>query len=125
MESVSPNIFVRDLEATITWYRKLGFDVATSVPDDQGKMIFALMTNGNITFMFQTLSSIDNQLLHVSRSSGGSLLLYVKMKSIRTFFDSIEDKSSVISGLEKTFYGATEFSMIDPDNFVITFAEDE
>ena len=125
MESVSPNIFVHDLEATIAWYRKLGFDVATSVPDDQGKMIFALMTNGNVTFMFQTLSSIDNQLLHVSRSRGGSLLLYVKMKNIRTFFDSIEDKSRVISGLEKTFYGATEFSVIDPDNFVITFAEDE
>jgi len=30
----------------------------------------------------------------------------------------------VIKGLEKTFYGATEFSITDNNGFVLTFAED-
>lgn len=125
METVSPNIFVNDLESTIEWYERLGFVVVTSVPGDAGKMIFALMVNGTTTFMFQTFESINGQLPQVRRSGGGSILLYIKMKGIRNFYDSVKDKVEVLNGLEKTFYGATEFSVIDPNNFVLTFAEDE
>lgn len=125
MESVSPNIFVDDLPRTIEYYQKLGFQVITSVPDEKGNMIFALMMNGTVTFMFQTFKSIENQLPSVSRQPGGSLLLYIKMKGIRSFFEKIDGKVKILSGLEKTFYGATEFSVIDPNNFVLTFAEDE
>lgn len=125
METVSPNIFVDDLPRTIEYYEKLDFRVITSVPNEKGEMIFALMMNGTATFMFQTFKSIEDQLPSVSRRGGGSLLLYIKMKGIRTFFEKISGKVNVLSGLEKTFYGATEFSVIDPNNFVLTFAEDE
>ncbi|MDP4265605.1 MAG: VOC family protein [Bacteroidota bacterium] len=125
METVSPNIFVNDLQATIEYYQKLDFQIVTSVPDESGKMIFVLMMNGTTTFMFQTFKSIENQLSSVSRSNGGSLLLYIKMKGIRNFFEKIKEKVNILSGLEKTFYGATEFSVIDPNNFMLTFAEDE
>jgi uncharacterized glyoxalase superfamily protein PhnB len=125
MESVSPNIFVEDLEATISWYEMLGFRLVTSVPGEDNKILFALMVNGTTTFMFQTFKSIEGILPRVSRVNGGSLLLYIKMTGIRAFFESVRDKVNVVSGLEKTFYGATEFSVIDPNNFVLTFAEDE
>src|SRR5436853_5961678 len=125
METVSPNIFVTDLPGTIEFYQKLDFQVITSVPDASGEMIFALMMNGATTFMFQTFKSIENQLPAVSREKGGSLLLYIKMKGIRVFFERIRKTIPIISDLEKTFYGATEFSVVDPNNFVLTFAEDE
>jgi uncharacterized glyoxalase superfamily protein PhnB len=125
METVSPNIFVTDLPGTIEFYQKLDFQVITSVPDASGEMIFALMMNGATTFMFQTFKSIENQLPAVSREKGGSLLLYIKMKGIRAFFEKIRKTIPIMSGLEKTFYGATEFSVVDPSNFVLTFAEDE
>lgn len=125
METVSPNIFVYDLHATIEYYQKLDFQMVTSVPGEGGEMIFVLMMNGTTTFMFQTFKSIENQLPSISRSSGGSLLFYIKMKGIRTFFEKVKEKVNILSGLEKTFYGATEFSVIDPNNFMLTFAEDE
>ena len=125
METVSPNIFVHDLQATIEYYERLDFQVVTSVPDENGKIIFALMINGTATFMFQTFKSIENQLPSVSRSNGGSLLLYIKMKGIRTFFEKVKHNVNIQSELEKTFYGATEFSVIDPNNFLLTFAENE
>jgi uncharacterized glyoxalase superfamily protein PhnB len=125
METVSPNIFVTDMQATIAYYQKLDFHVVTSVPDESGTMIFVLMMNGATTFMFQTFKSIENQLPVVNRTPGGSLLLYIKMKGIRAFFDKVKDRVAILSGLEKTFYGATEFSVIDPNNFLLTFAEDE
>lgn len=47
------------------------------------------------------------------------------VKNIRNFFCGIEDKVKVLKGLEKTFYGTTEFSIEDNNGFVLTFAEDE
>jgi uncharacterized glyoxalase superfamily protein PhnB len=125
METVSPNIFVNDIQATIEYYKKLDFHVVTTVPGDGGPLVFALMMNGTTTFMFQTFKSIENQLPAVSRGNGGSLLLYIRMKGIRAFFEKVKTKVEVLTGLEKTFYGATEFSVVDPNNFVLTFAEDE
>lgn len=125
METVAPNIFVNDLPATIAFYQSIEFQIITTVPDEAGEIVFALMMNGTVTFMFQTFTSLKDQLPSVSRHGGGSLLLYVRMKGIRLFFERIRAKVNLLSGLEKTFYGATEFSVLDPNGFVLTFAEDE
>lgn len=125
METVSPNIFVNNIEETIAFYKLLGFQVVNSVPDPSGKLIFVLMTNGSVTFMFQTFESIGDSLPMISRNNGGSLLLYVKMKGIRSFYEQVKSKMTVLTSLETTFYGATEFSIRDNNNYMITFAEDE
>jgi len=124
METISPNIFVNDIHATVAFYQVLGFTMVTAVPDEKDP-IFVMMTCGSVTFMFQTFASIGNTLPLVSRSDGGSLLLYIQVKNIRAFFDKIKDKVTVVNGLEKTFYGATEFSIRDNNNYMLTFAEDE
>lgn len=124
METVSPNIFVNDIHATVRFYQMLGFTVVTEVPD-QKNPIFVMMTCGSVTFMFQTMASIENTLPMVNRSHGGSLLLYIKIKNIRAFFEKIRDQVTVLHGLEKTFYGATEFSIKDNNSYMLTFAEDE
>lgn len=124
METVSPNIFVHDIHATVKFYEILGFSVVATVPDPENP-IFVMMTCGSVTFMFQTYASIENALPTVSRSDGGSLLLYIKVKDIRTLFEKISSRVTVLQGLEKTFYGATEFSIQDMNNYMLTFAEDE
>lgn len=124
MQTVSPNIFVNDILKTVEYYKILGFEVQASVPDIDNP-VFVLMTCGDVTFMFQTFSSIGEELPTVSRTDGGSLLLYIKLKDIRNYFEKIKDKVNIMTPLEKTFYGATEFSIIDINNYILTFAEDE
>ena len=124
MDTVSPNIFVTDIKQTIDFYKHLGFNVVTTVPE-QGDIFWAMMTCGNITFMFQTFESLGNELPTISRQNGGSLLLYIKTTEIKNFFDKIKDNVKVIKELEKTFYGATEFSIEDNNGYLLTFAEDE
>jgi uncharacterized glyoxalase superfamily protein PhnB len=123
METVSPTIFVTDIHATVSFYEILGFTVITTVPEQNP--IFVMMACGTVTFMFQTFASIENTLPLVNRSKGGSLLLYIKTKNIRAFFEKIHDKVTILHGLEKTFYGATEFSIQDNNHYMLTFAEDE
>lgn len=124
METVSPNIYVNDLAAAIKFYEILGFTVATTV-EDKGEPVFALMKCGDVTFMFQTFKSIENTLPLISRSNGGSLLLYVNVKGVRTLYEQVKDKVTVLQDLNKTFYGATEFAIADNNNYMVTFAEHE
>lgn len=124
MKSVSPNIFVKDINKTIDFYKQLGFSLTTTVPEE-GNFIFVMMTCGNVTFMFQTFESLGSELPAISRHDGGSLLLYIQTEGIRKFYDQIKDKVTVVKGLEKTFYGATEFAILDINNYILTFAEDE
>jgi len=124
MESVSPNIFVRDINETIEYYKLLGFELVMTVPEE-GDFVFALMTCGKVTFMFQSFDSLGSELPAISRQDGGSLLLYIQTKEIRLLHDRIKDKVNVIKGLEKTFYGATEFSIEDLNGYILTFAEEE
>jgi uncharacterized glyoxalase superfamily protein PhnB len=125
MKSISPNIFVNDINATITFYSKLGFTLADEVATPTGEKIFALMKNGSVTFMFQTFTSIEGQHPIVIRSNGGSLLLYISVDNIRQYYDQIKGKIDGLTELNKTFYGATEFSLIDNNNYLLTFAEHE
>lgn len=124
MESVTANFFVNDINKTIDFYKLLGFNVAMTVPEE-GDITWAMMTCGNVTFMFQTFQSLGNELPSISRQGGGSLLFYIKTTEIRNFFEQIKDNVKVVKGLEKTFYGATEFSIEDNNGYLLTFAEDE
>lgn len=125
MESLAPNIFVYDMKATIAFYKALGFKVTMSVPEEGDELVWAMMVNGSVTLMFQTFESLADDLPEISRTNGGSLLLYINLKNIRQFFDDIKDKVTVLKGLETTFYGATEFSIKDNNGYVLTFAEHE
>ncbi len=125
MESLAPNIFTRNIQETIAVYTLLGFKVAMSVPEQGDELVWVMMVNGSVTLMFQTIDSLADELPEISRTDGGSLLLYINIKNIREFFESVKDKVKVLKGLEKTFYGATEFSILDNNNYVLTFAENE
>ena len=125
MDSLSPNIFVDNMDETISFYKTIGFNVVVTVPETGNDFIWVMMMNNNVTMMFQTFASLSDELPEISRQSGGSLLLYIKLKKIREFFDLIKDKVTILKGLETTFYGATEFSIKDNNNYVLTFAEDE
>lgn len=124
MKSVSPNIFVNNINETINFYKQLGFSLTATVPEE-GDYIFAMMTCGDVIFMFQTFESLGDDLPNISRQNGAAMLLYIQLNEIRKFYEQIKDKVKVIKGLEKTFYGATEFSIEDNNGYLLTFAEDE
>lgn len=125
MESITPNIFTHDMKATVAFYKQLGFNITMQVPDEGDELVWANLSNGGVSLMFQTFESLGEHLPEISRTNGGSLLLYIKLKGIRGFFEQIKDLVTVVQGLETTFYGATEFSIKDNNGYVLTFAEHE
>ncbi|MBX7183442.1 MAG: VOC family protein [Bacteroidia bacterium] len=125
MNTITPNLFVKDLSKSLIFYQNLGFSVVNRVPEE-GDPVWAMLKCGEVVIMLQSLDSLGEELPEIKRSRGGALLLYIQIKGIRTFFDKLQAQPiPILKGLEKTFYGATEFSIADPDDFVLTFAEDE
>lgn len=124
MNSISPNFFVPSIPDSIKYYEPLGFKLVAKVPED-GEMVWAMMTCGNVTIMFQTFESLGTELSAIKRENGGSLLFYIQIKGIRRFYEEVKDKVTVIKTIEKTFYGATEFAIQDINGYILTFAEDE
>lgn len=110
MESISPNIFVKDIQKTIEFYNTLGFEVKDAVPDKDNP-IFVLMTCGRTTFMFQTFGSIGDELQPISRQDGGSLLLYIKMTGINDFYEKKRIKYLYIKVLKKLFMELPNFRL--------------
>lgn len=125
MESLSPNIYVHDMNSTIAFYQILGFSPVMTVPENGENPVWAMLKNGNVSLMFESFKNIEGRLPEINRTDGGSLLLYINVKDIKGFFESIKDKVTVLSGLEKTFYEATEFVIKDCNGYVLTFAEHE
>ena len=126
MDSLSPNLFVKDIRATLDFYKLLGFSLTMSVPgENEDDLVWAMVTNGKVTFMFQSFKSIGDTLPQIKRQEGGPLLFYIKVQRISEFFESLRGKTTLVHGLQKTFYGATEFSIVDINDFMLTFAEDE
>ena len=124
MDSLSPNIFVKDINKTIDFYKQIGFSIVMTVPEE-GEYIWVMMKCGKVNFMFQTFDSLGSDLPSITRQDGGSLLLYIQTKGIRQFYEQIKDKVNIVKGLEKAFYGSTEFSIQDINGYILTFAEDE
>lgn len=123
MESLSPNIYVNDVPSTIQFYQKLGFKPIMTVPEGANEPVWVMMQHGNVTMMFESIKNIEGRLPEISRQSGGSLMLYIKVQDITGLFESVKDQVTVLQTPQKTFYGATEFIIQDCNGFVITFAD--
>lgn len=124
MKSIAPNIFVKNMNETISFYKQLGFSLAMTVPEE-GDFVWVMMKNDKVIFMFQTFDSLGDELSQIKREDGGSLLFYIRVNNIRELYNSLQNNVTLLTGIEKTFYGATEFSILDNNGYVLTFAQDE
>jgi catechol 2,3-dioxygenase-like lactoylglutathione lyase family enzyme len=92
MDTISPNLFVNDMNKTIDFYKILGFSVVAAVPDT-GDPIWIMMNCGKINFMFQTFSSLGEQLPEISRQDGWFSPILYSDTGIRQFFEQIKRQS--------------------------------
>lgn len=124
MDSLTPNLFIKSMSETVQFYKMLGFEITMSVPDE-GEYVWCMMSKGKTNIMFQSFESLGDELPQIKRIEGAPLLLYFKMKGLTNFYNSIKQKVNILKEPEVTFYGATEFTIIDNNNFLLTFAEDD
>lgn len=124
MEQLTPNLMVDNVNQTIEFYQKvLGFEVVMTVPE-QGEALWAMVKCGKIGLMFQEKKSLLEEYPLLQEGSGGGLTFYIKIRDVKVFYNKVKGQANIIAELHKTFYGADEFALMDPNGFVLAFAGD-
>ncbi len=123
-KSITTNLLVDNVTETIEYYKnKLGFSVLKTIPE-QGDFDWALVKRNDVVIMFQSRRSLSNNLAQESgKKPGSGLTLYIYVQGIREIYLALEDEVEIISSIESTFYNTIEFSILDLNGYVITFAE--
>jgi len=126
LSSLIPNLIVSDVERSVAFYRDvLGFTLEQTVPD-ASPWVFAIMRSGPVEIYLNAPGpAVEEYPAFKDRAIGGTLTLFIRVTGIRAAYESLKKRVQVVMPLEKKWYGPTEFAFIDPDGYVITFAEQE
>ena len=126
LESLSLNLISDSVNASVDFYVKnLGFSLAASVPET-GTYDWAMVQRDGVTFMFQSLNSLQQDMPSLKLNGKGSLgTFFIKMKGIEELYESLKGKVDIALEWRVTFYGMKEFGVKDPDGYYLVFAEDK
>jgi uncharacterized glyoxalase superfamily protein PhnB len=125
LHSLSPNVIVDDVNKTVDYYvNNLGFNFITSVPQE-GSYNWAMVMRDQVTVMFQSLQSLQEDLPELKIKQKGSIgTFFIEVDNIEGLYQSMKDKVTILGKIRVTFYGKKEFTIQDLNGYFLTFAED-
>ena len=126
LKKITPNLIVADVDRSVAFYRDvLSFALQQTVPD-ASPYVFAIVTSGDVQIFLNALGpAVEEYPAFKGRPIGGTLTLFIDVEDIRGSYDQLKDRVQVVMPLEKKWYGPTEFAFLDPDGYIITFAQVE
>jgi len=120
-ESVTPNLLVRDLAASVRFYSDvLGFTIDLHVPDEP-PYVFASVVRGAVKVFLNDLAGVVGEFPQMT--AGHTSTLYVIVDQVDALFAEVSRRAPIAMPLKDQFYGMREFAIEDPDGYLITFAE--
>ena len=124
IKKLTPNLIVRNVEASLKFYREiLGLDTAITVPD-QSPYVFASVSNGSVEIFFNDQKTVAAEYPQLAATIGASLTLYLEVDSLPEVLDRVQKARARISmPVTDQFYGMKEFAFEDPDGYTITIAQ--
>ncbi|MDP1570388.1 MAG: VOC family protein [Vicinamibacterales bacterium] len=122
--AITPNLIVRDIDASLRFYRDvLGFTVTTTVPDAP-PFVFVWLERDGVPVFLNDAATVDHDLPGAGqRPPGGTATLFFAVTGVDAYHALIAPQVTVIMPIKTQFYGMREFAIEDPDGHIITFAE--
>ena len=124
IKKLTPNRIVRNVEASMKFYREvLGLETAMTVPE-QAPYVFAGVGNGAVEVFFNDQKVVAAEYPKLATTIGASLTLYMEVDSLGEVLESVKKAGAKISmPVTEQFYGMKEFAFEDGDGYTITIAE--
>ena len=127
-KNITANLMVEDVDKTADYYKDmLGFKIEMSVPRDDGKLQWAMVTRDSVELMLHEKNNLLEEVPQLEGSRiGGSLTLFIEIEGLNAFYSDVKQKGAAfIKEPHTTFYGMNEFTLQDINGYVLTFAEPE
>ena len=124
IKKLTPNLVVRNVEASLKFYREiLGLEKAITVPE-QSPYVFASVSNGAVEIFFNDQKIVAAEYPKLAATIGASLTLYMEVDSLQAILDRVQKAGAKISmPVTEQFYGMREFAFEDQDGYTITIAQ--
>jgi catechol 2,3-dioxygenase-like lactoylglutathione lyase family enzyme len=121
---ITPNLVVSSVERSIAFYCDvLGFAAAMTVPDHP-PYVFASVRSGPVEIYLNAPGPAYAEYpAFEGRPIGGTFTMFTEVEDMAAVHADLAGRVTIVMPLEKKWYGVTEFAIVDPDGYVITFAE--
>ena len=124
-ESLTPNLIVSDIDRSAAFYRDvLGFERVTTVPE-KPPFVFVWLKHGSVNvFLNVPQPEKATPPLALDKAIAGTNSMYIKLDGIDDLAARVHDHGVTPAiPMHKEFYGMREFAVLDPDGYLIIFAE--
>lgn len=122
--SVTPNLLVRDIAASVAFYRDvLGFEIKQTVPEAEPFVFVWLERDGVPVFLNDPKAVAEDFHGAAELPPGGTVTMFFVITGVDAYHAMVAPKVNIVMPLKTQFYGMREFAIADPDSHIITFAE--
>ncbi len=124
LKKLTPNLMVEDIAQTLAFYTDiLGFQVVMTLPE-QEPFDFAIVQRDCVELMFQSRSSLSENVPALTGSPiGASQTFYIEVSGIRELYEALRDNVEIVVDFHTTFYGTQEFYFRDSNGYILSFSE--
>ena len=123
-KKLTPNLLVASVERSLAFYvDTLGFARGMTVPD-ASPFVFAAVTSGDVEiFVNDAATAVKEYPAFAGKPNGATGTMYIELEGVDALHERIKSSVTISMPLVTQFYGMREFGILDPDGYVITFAE--
>jgi uncharacterized glyoxalase superfamily protein PhnB len=121
----TPNLVVSDVARSLKFYQEtLGFEAGFTVPDGP-PYVFGSVTSGAIEIFFNDRKAVAEEMPELAKEPiGGTMTLYIETDGVDGLYDRLAGMGvTIVSPLKTQFYGMREFTIADPDGWLVMFAQ--
>lgn len=125
IDSITINLFVSNVKHSTVFYADmLDLELVMQVPES-GDPVWTYLLKGNHGVMLQGMDSLPEDVRKLlPHTIGATSIIYVKAHDIDECFEKARLRGCIARGMETTFYGHREFTISDPDGYLVTIAEE-
>jgi uncharacterized glyoxalase superfamily protein PhnB len=113
-------IYVTGLQKSIDFYVKiLGFRLGQILPEKNDPTYASIFIGENKLML--CLARESNKKFYRKGLSGSGVQLFVQVENVDDVYQKLKNKVEIIDGIETKPWGDREFTLKDPDGYLISF----
>ncbi len=117
---IEPLLYVTDLRSSITFYQQvLGFALGELYPNEERATYAPIVIDGHKLMLVQGGDRVPA--FHKHGMCGSGIQLFIQVPRVDEAYDRLKDKVKVLDEIEDKMWGDREFTIADPDGYLLTF----
>jgi catechol 2,3-dioxygenase-like lactoylglutathione lyase family enzyme len=121
LRKLTPILYVEEIESALPfWTDRLGFRVATEVPEGD-RLGFVILEREGLELMVQSRASVQADLPALADTPRGASILFIEVAALDPILEAIAGVPVVVPR-RTTFYGADEVFVREPGGNLVGFA---